>query len=52
MSLKNLKITDKDTIKLITDVYNNNSENLDSLTNMSYYSRKLRRNITTYEVIF
>ena len=24
--IKNLKITDKDTIKLITDVYNNNSE--------------------------
>lgn len=49
--IKNLKITDKDTIKLITDVYNNNSENLDSLTNMSYYSRNSVE-YTTYEVYF
>lgn len=49
--IKNLKITDKDTIRLITDVYNNNSENLDSLTNMSYYSRNSVE-YTTYEVYF
>lgn len=49
--IKNIKINDKNTIKLIADIYNDNAEQLDNFNEQLYYTRS-SVNYVTYEVYF
>lgn len=49
--IKNIKINDKNTIKLIADIYNDNAKNLGSINEERYYARS-SHSYATYEVFF
>ncbi len=49
--IKNIKISDKNTIKLIADIYNDNAKNLGSINEERYYTRS-SHSYATYEVFF
>ncbi len=49
--IKNIKINDKNTIKLIADIYNDNANHLDSINEQNYYARS-SSGYVTYEVYF
>ncbi len=49
--IKNIKINDKNAIKLITDIYNDNANHLDSINEQNYYARS-SKSYVTYEVYF
>ena len=49
--IKNIKISDKNTIKFIADIYNDNAKNLGSINEERYYTRS-SHSYATYEVFF
>ena len=49
--IKNIKISDKSTIKFIADIYNDNAKNLGSINEERYYTRS-SHSYATYEVFF
>lgn len=49
--IKNIKISDKNTIKFIADIYNDNAKNLGSINEERYYTRS-SHSYATYEGFF